>query len=94
MEVTLSRARRGLPAFLLVCVAWILSWCGGGAAPRSSWAQEEMQSLGSQLFAEAKAAKTLDQQNAVLEKIEKIREQDGTEALHEYLNGLSAWLVH
>lgn len=94
MVVTSSLARFRVRASLLGCVAWALSWVLAGPGLPRAVAQDDARSLGSQLFAEAKAAKTLEEQNAVLQKIEKVREQEGTEAIHDYLNGLAAWMLH
>ena len=63
-------------------------------AVRGAAAQENGQFSGERLYAEAKAAETVEQQNRVLEKIERFREgQTGTE-LNDYLIKLEAWLLH
>ncbi len=62
------------------------------AAPLA--AQEKTSSLSDQLFKEAKAAKTLEDQNRALQKIELVREGDISQELSTYLIGLEAWLLH
>lgn len=57
-------------------------------------AQEENQARGEQLYAEAKAASTVAEQNRVLEKIERFRDNHAGTELNEYLTQLEAWLLH
>ncbi len=52
------------------------------------------QSLSDQLYAQAKAAVTVNAQNQVLQKIEKLREGELSDALTNYLTGLEAWVLH
>ncbi len=57
-------------------------------------AQDTTETLGNELLNEARAAKTLAEQNRVLEKFEKLRNTQISEPLKDYLIDLQAWLLH
>ncbi len=57
-------------------------------------AQSDVAQNGEQLYKEATSARTVDEYNHVLEKIEKIATGNQSEALDKYLTKLSAWVLN
>ncbi len=96
MVVTFSRLYRmpslrcGAPCTLVFAIGAVLLWLH--ALP--ALAQQSVEELGQRLRTEAPTAKTLDQQNQVLEKIERQRQSSTNEVLKKYLVSLQAWLLH
>lgn len=103
MVVKSSRSHGPLHALVPICslLAWLaLSTAGSVTSLLPALAiareagQEDSQSVGDRLFAEAKAATTIEQQNLVLQKIERLREGEISQSLDSYLTKLEAWLLH
>ncbi len=69
----------------------ILVW-HGHLTPLS--AQESPESVGERMRDEARAARTLEEQNLVLEKIDQLRQGNVSEPVKKYLISLQAWLLH
>ncbi len=88
-----SNSRRWIsdPALIARLAVWAVA---GVALCGSLAAQDGIQRIGEQLRNEARAAKTLDEQNRVLEKIEQQRQQHTSESIQQYLLSLQAWLLH
>ncbi len=88
----LPRIARTVPFTWLA--VWMIGWGTFSVVAVPATAQERAKTKESQLFAEAKAAKTLEAQNRVLVKIEKIREKTTSQEVRKYLIGLEAWVLH
>ncbi len=95
MVVKFSRLPRTARTFQ---IAWLAAWIIGSSTLSLSAvpvaAQEHARTSENKLLEEAEAAKTLEAQNAVLLKIEKVREKTTSQGAREYLIGLEAWVLH
>jgi tetratricopeptide (TPR) repeat protein len=71
----------------------IVLTCLAGSAS-SARAQADIASSGEQLYEQATSARTIDEYDQVIERIERIADSNGSEALGQYLTRLQAWVLN